>query len=403
LIDVFRRLGALASKLRTLGSSSALRVCLKEEQVRQKQAAAEAKGDTQSKNQMAKKALEARLKEEQVRQKQAAAEAKKTTAIANNRLLEMRDKAAKGLLQVGDVRSQTDPTLLRSIRKGYSTSAYNNTLSPADRAEAIRMRNITDDAIRSLRAKRDLDEVGKHAALNREARNLELLNPKHANTSTDLGTRAIQQKTEQLNRTKALEQQNATRFRTTADLNNLGAVEIAQAKKILNYRVRTAEAGSAAEKQALALLEHLKAQVKAAADSATKLRLVLVQDTQTNATQMTAAQLFNDAGNAIDTLNSFQNPNNFGRFRVWKDKMVCISNLNLAGSPTTADVIQAGWKGTFKINITFKQPVVVHFNATNGGTVADIVDNSFHIIAGTDNAAYVPQLFYYARVCYKDV
>jgi len=238
---------------------------LKEEQVRQKQAAAEAKGDTQSKNQMAKKALEARLKEEQVRQKQAAAEAKKTTAIANNRLLEMRDKAAKGLLQVGDVRSQTDPTLLRSIRKGYSTSAYNNTLSPADRAEAIRMRNITDDAIRSLRAKRDLDEVGKHAALNREARNLELLNPKHANTSTDLGTRAIQQKTEQLNRTKALEQQNATRFRTTADLNNLGAVEIAQAKKILNYRVRTAEAGSAAEKQALALLEHLKAQVKAAA------------------------------------------------------------------------------------------------------------------------------------------
>lgn len=142
---------------------------------------------------------------------------------------------------------------------------------------------------------------------------------------------------------------------------------------------------------------------QSAADSATKLRLVLVQDTQTNATQMTAAQLFNDAGNAIDTLNSFQNPNNFGRFRVWKDKMVCISNLNLAGGPTTADVIQAGWKGTFKINITFKQPVVVHFNATNGGTVADIVDNSFHIIAGTDNAAYVPQLFYYARVCYKDV
>lgn len=213
----------------------------------------------------AKKVAKSRLKEEEARQKQVAAEAKKTTAIANNRLLEMRDKAAKGLLQVGDVRSQTDPTLLRSIRKGYSTSAYNNTLSPADRAEAIRMRNITDDAIRSLRAKRDLDEVGKHAALNREARNLELLNPKHANTSTDLGTRAIQQKTEQLNRTKALEQQNATRFRTTADLNNLSAVEVVQAKKILNYRVRMAEAGSAAEKQALALLDHLKAQVKAAA------------------------------------------------------------------------------------------------------------------------------------------
>lgn len=142
---------------------------------------------------------------------------------------------------------------------------------------------------------------------------------------------------------------------------------------------------------------------QAAADAACKLRLVLVQDCQTNATQMTGAQLFNDAGNAIDTLNSFQNPNNFGRFRVLKDKMMCVSNLNLAGSPTAGDTIQAGWKGQFKFAINFKKPIVVHFNATNGGTVADIVDNSFHILAAADNTSYTPQLFYYARVCYKDV
>jgi len=142
---------------------------------------------------------------------------------------------------------------------------------------------------------------------------------------------------------------------------------------------------------------------QAAADAATKIRLVLVQDCQTNAAQMTATQLFNAGTAAPTVINSFQNPDNFGRFRVLKDKMLCASNLNLAGSPTTADVIQAAWKVGFKFIVNFKKPVDIHFNATNGGTVADIVDNSFHLIAATDNGAYVPTLQYYSRVCYKDV
>jgi len=144
---------------------------------------------------------------------------------------------------------------------------------------------------------------------------------------------------------------------------------------------------------------------QAAADSANKFRIVLVQDMQTNAAPMTSAQLFNDA-NAVQptvTLNSFQNPNNFGRFRVLKDKMLTISNLNLAGSPATNDVIQASMRREFKFSVNFKKPVEVHFNATNGGTVADIVDNSFHIICGVENTAYAPTMSYYARVCYKDV
>jgi len=144
---------------------------------------------------------------------------------------------------------------------------------------------------------------------------------------------------------------------------------------------------------------------QAAADSAAKIRIVLVQDCQTNAAPMTGAQLFNDANAAQPTvtINSFQNPNNFGRFRVLKDKMLTISNLNLAGSPSTNDVIQASVRYSFKFAVNFKKPVEVHFNATNGGTVADIVDNSFHIIAATESTPYNPTMSYYARVCYKDV
>jgi len=142
---------------------------------------------------------------------------------------------------------------------------------------------------------------------------------------------------------------------------------------------------------------------QAAADSAAKVRIVLVMDQQTNAAPMLSADLFNNAGAAATTINSFQNPNNFGRFRVLKDKMISLSNLNLAGSPTTADVIQAAAKLNFKFAVNFKKPIEVHFNATNGGTVADIVDNSLHMICATDNATYAPTLAYYSRVCYKDV
>lgn len=140
-----------------------------------------------------------------------------------------------------------------------------------------------------------------------------------------------------------------------------------------------------------------------AADVSTKCRILLVQDMQTNAAQMTGAQLLNDASAAASTVNTFQNPNNFGRFRVLKDKMYQFSNMNMTGSPTAGDVIQQGAKITFKFAVNFKKPVEVHFNATNGGTVADIVDHSFHILAGADSVTFVPAISYYTRVCYKDV
>lgn len=140
----------------------------------------------------------------------------------------------------------------------------------------------------------------------------------------------------------------------------------------------------------------------AAADNAPLVRLMLVQDCQTNAAAMTAAQLMNDATSATATINSMQNPNNFGRFKVLKQKKITLSNLSMTGSPTGADVILAGVKIPFKFNVKFKVPIDVHFNATNGGTVADIVDNSFHIVCGCDSTGPAEVLAYYCRVAYKE-
>lgn len=138
------------------------------------------------------------------------------------------------------------------------------------------------------------------------------------------------------------------------------------------------------------------------ADNACKVRMLLLMDKQTNAAQYSAGDVLNPAGTAPTTINAFQNPNGFGRFNVLKDKLITVGNVNMAGSPSGADVIQSGMIRDFKITYNFKKPVEVNFNATNGGTVADIVDNSFHIMIGTQDAAYAPTITYYSRCAYTE-
>jgi len=137
-------------------------------------------------------------------------------------------------------------------------------------------------------------------------------------------------------------------------------------------------------------------------DGATRVRLVLVMDLQTNSAQMTGAQLFRDATAAATTISSFQNPNNFGRFRILKEKTYNIGDINMVGSPTAGDLGVAGQVRHFKLSAKFKTPVVVRFNATNGGTVADIIDNSLHLIVACESTAYQPNIQYYSRVTYKE-
>lgn len=61
-----------------------------------------------------------------------------------------------------------------------------------------------------------------------------------------------------------------------------------------------------------------------------------------------------------------------------------------------------GQRRAFKVNVRFKRPVVVRFNATNGGSIADIVDNSFHVIAGKSTSSRTVNLAYSSRIVYLD-
>ncbi|AUM61617.1 capsid [uncultured virus] len=141
---------------------------------------------------------------------------------------------------------------------------------------------------------------------------------------------------------------------------------------------------------------------QAAGDAGSYIRLLLVLDKQTNAAQMTSAALLNDGTAADTTICAFQNPNNFGRFKVLKEKHHTFqspSTFNDAATTgATYGLVQKG-----KMSYRFKVPLHVNFNATNGGTVADIIDNSFHIIIGGNTTAGLnPQIAYYSRVCFKE-
>lgn len=129
------------------------------------------------------------------------------------------------------------------------------------------------------------------------------------------------------------------------------------------------------------------------------IRLAVVMDKQTNAAQAQGEQVFTATATADEAPLTFQNVDNFGRFNVLKDKTIVIGNPNFADAPVT-DV--NGLVRPFKISLKFKEPIGMRFNATNGGTVADIVDNSFHIYAVASNADLVPQISYLCRVCYKE-
>lgn len=132
-------------------------------------------------------------------------------------------------------------------------------------------------------------------------------------------------------------------------------------------------------------------------------RVILFQDLQTNATQAQGEQVMQTVtANALANVEAFQNIDNFGRFRVLKDKSFNLEDPNM--TPTSAtEHLNNGKIRRFKFNIKFRKPVKVRFNATNGGTIADIVDNSWHMLAITSSAAgLVPGISYNCRVCYKE-
>lgn len=139
-------------------------------------------------------------------------------------------------------------------------------------------------------------------------------------------------------------------------------------------------------------------------DAGSTVRLLIVQDKQTNSSQMQGEDVMQTTGatDAPITNCAFMNVNNFGRFKILKDKLINMAVPTMTGSPTAGDVIVNGFSRQGKIKIKFRKPVIIHFNSTNGGTIADIIDNSFHVIGHCTSSALTPRISYNCRVGFKE-
>jgi len=137
----------------------------------------------------------------------------------------------------------------------------------------------------------------------------------------------------------------------------------------------------------------------------TKIRLVLVQDMQTNATQAAGNAIFADplTANAIYTVDQFQSLENLGRFKVWKDKTFVLNTGNSYNVSTSTATVPPILRD-FKINLVFKKPIEVSFNSVNGGTISDVVDHSFclYVAAAPGGTNNDPTISFVARAYYKE-
>ena len=134
---------------------------------------------------------------------------------------------------------------------------------------------------------------------------------------------------------------------------------------------------------------------------ATVIRFGIFQDMQTNGTQAGGQLVMTPTNTNAQAPFTFQNIDNFGRFKVLKDKTCVIQDPNLAGSDTVHDVNAR--THIFKMTLKFRKPIQVRFNNTNGGTIADIIDNSLHFFANSNgNVTFQPYVNYLCRVCYKE-
>lgn len=133
-------------------------------------------------------------------------------------------------------------------------------------------------------------------------------------------------------------------------------------------------------------------------DAPNYIRVILYLDKQTNAAQAQGEDLMASGPTGALPFAMFQNPANFGRFKVLKEKRFTMQNPNFVWDGTNIE--QNGLIKMFKLKYAWKKGLTINFNNTNGGTVADIVDNSLHVIAITNNIGFGASLGYKGRITF---
>jgi len=126
--------------------------------------------------------------------------------------------------------------------------------------------------------------------------------------------------------------------------------------------------------------------------------VALVLDTQSNAAQMNSEDCFkNQSADSTLLVTPMRNLLFAQRFRVIKSKTFLMTPNTLAVTAANAHDFNGVVK-TFKWFVKFPKGLPVNFNAGTTASIANVTDNSLHIIAFANNTAQVPTLGYNARI-----
>lgn len=124
-------------------------------------------------------------------------------------------------------------------------------------------------------------------------------------------------------------------------------------------------------------------------------RIVIVHDTQTNAADVTAADIMDEG--QTDNHFAFRNLQNTKRFRILMDKTIVLRYDNMTNEGG-ANLFAVGPRVTqWKFNRTFKKPIKVICKGASA-VIASITDNSIHVIGITSSVATAAALSYQSRI-----
>lgn len=125
--------------------------------------------------------------------------------------------------------------------------------------------------------------------------------------------------------------------------------------------------------------------------------IALVQDTQTNGAPLLSQSVYTNPGNSTRLASSIiKNLLSGKRFRTLKIWTLIPEAPGLAPSTDTDDMSSNGTNIPFEFYK--KLQMVVEFNGGTTANIANVVDNSLHMIAFTNDASWTSKLDYNARI-----
>jgi hypothetical protein len=123
--------------------------------------------------------------------------------------------------------------------------------------------------------------------------------------------------------------------------------------------------------------------------------LAIVLDQQSNGAQALPTDVWATPLSNQQDLSPFRNIENGKRFKVLHSEVITVPLMMTQRTATNYSTV--GSRAFVNINKNFKKPIEVRHIA-NGGTVADIAENSLQVFAYVRDAAHSDQFIYQARI-----